>query len=123
MSTRRIIFLEDDTILAGFYTKKLVSAGYEVKLCENTEDFLKAITTFKPDLAFLDHALRGENQSGFEMIPPLKAANPDVKVVMLSNYSKFQMEETTKDSGAMDYLVKLETSPSDLVQHAKKYLK
>lgn len=122
MSTNRIIFLEDDQILAKLYVGKLRDAGYQVELCESTDELLKTISDFKPDLAFLDHALHGEGKSGFDVIEPLKKCNPDIKVVMLSNYSDFQMRETTLEKGAIDYLVKLNTPPAELVHYVQSKL-
>jgi len=122
MNIEKIIFLEDDQNLAKLYVGKLRNAGYQVELCESTDELLKTIADFKPDLAFLDHALHGEGKSGFDVIEPLKKGNPDIKVIMLSNYSDFQMREATLQQGAIDYLVKLNTSPSDLVNYIRTNL-
>ncbi len=116
----RVLFLEDEDVLATLYCKKLEEAGYLVKLCRDAEGLIDSHEAFEPDVAFLDHALHGKNQSGMEMIPILKKAKPDVKIVMLSNYSAFQMEQDARKAGAIDYLLKINISPNELVNYTNK---
>ena len=116
----KILLLEDENALAQLYLKKLVGAGFEVRLFEEADDLLASLGDYKPDLAFLDHALHGENKSGLDVIPALKEANPNMTIVMLSNYSEFQMEKEAKEAGAADYLLKINTPPSALVNYAEK---
>jgi len=116
----KILLLEDEDALAQLYMRKLTQAGYEVRLFEKADQLLKEIGDYKADLAFLDHALHGENKSGLDVIPALKEVNPEMTIVMLSNYSEFQMEKQAKEAGASDYLLKINTPPSALVSYADK---
>ena len=116
----RILFLEDEDVLAKLYCKKLREAGYEVMLCKDAGELLANHEAFKADLAFLDHALHGDEQSGMDMIPILKKDNPNVKIVMLTNYSEFQVRDQAEKIGAKDYLLKINTSPAQLVDYVNR---
>ncbi len=117
---KKIIFLEDEIILGKLYCKKLAEAGYDVKLCKDPEELLTTQNEFDADLAFLDHALKGESTSGMDMIPALRKKKPTIQIAMLSNYSEFQMKEAAKKAGANDYLLKINMSPAKLVQYVNK---
>ena len=116
---KRIILLEDEDALAILYQKKLLNEGYDVRLYKTTDELLESFKDFNPDLALLDHALHGEKKSGLDIIPILKKQNPSIIIVMLSNYSKFQMEKDARKAGAHDYLLKINTSPAFLVGYVK----
>lgn len=119
-NTVKILLLEDEDVLANLYLKKLEDAGFDVRLYEETDKLLEELGSFNPDIAFLDHALHGENKSGLDVIPALRKQNPKMKIVMLSNYSEFQMEQVARKAGASDYLLKINTPPGILVKHAEK---
>lgn len=119
-SIKRIVILEDEAAIARLYADKLTEAGFEVKLFEEPEGLLAICDSFKPEVAFIDHTLHGAKQTGISVIPALKKCTPGVIVVMLSNYSAFQMEKEAKKAGASDYLLKIDTPPSLLVTYVKK---
>lgn len=115
--SKKILFLEDEEILGKLYCKKLEEAGYTVKLCKNADELIDHYESFNADVAFLDQGIKDHNVSGMDMIPVLKKGNGDIKIVMLSNYSEFQMKDQAKEAGAHDYLLKINMSPSKLVQY------
>lgn len=119
-SPKKIILLEDELALAKLYYKKLSEAGHKVKLCTDAKELLDTYKIFNADAAFLDNTLHGEERSGMDLIPVLKKHNPKIKIAMLSNYSEFQMKSAAKKAGANDYLLKISTSPSQLVAYVNK---
>jgi len=116
----KILLLEDEDILAKLYLKKLTEVGFEVRLYEEVKKLLEEVVHYKPDMAFLDHALQGVNKSGLDVIPVLKKVNPAMAIIMLSNYSEFQMKEESRKAGAIDYLLKINTSPATLANYAQR---
>lgn len=116
----KVILLEDEETLGRLYHKTMMAAGFDVKLYTDTTKLLKDLSKFVPDIAFLDHALHGESKSGLEVIPELRKRNPKMKIVILSNYSEFQMEQAAKKAGADDYLLKINTPPPALAKYAEK---
>lgn len=117
---KKIIFLEDEKALADLYMSKLKEAGFTVELFETAEDLIERCDAIQPEVAFLDQALHGAKKSGLDVIPALKKCNPHMKIIVLSNYSEFQMEKEARKAGADDYLLKLNTPPSALVDYLKK---
>ena len=119
---KKIILLEDEEVLGKIYKKNMERAGYEVRWLKSTKETIAAAKKFKANLILLDHGIRGEDKSGLEIIADLKEAIPDAKIVMLSNYSHFQLEEEALEAGAIGYLVKINTPPSALVDYVDKLL-
>lgn len=117
---KKVVFLEDEKTLANLYMSKLKEAGFTVELFETAEDLMEKCDSVQPDVAFLDQALHGAKKSGLAVIPSLRKCNPEMKIIVLSNYSEFQMEKEAKKAGADDYLLKLDTPPSALVEYLKK---
>ncbi len=117
---KNILILEDEPILANIYKKNLEAAGFNVKCAVSVDEASKLLSKFKPDLALLDHGIRGEEEAGLDFIPRIKKVLPGVKIVMLSNYSNQQIQEDAKQAGVDDYLIKLNTPPKVLVEYVKK---
>ncbi len=118
----KILILEDEEILGKLYAKKLEKADFEVKWINRIKEVEKATSDFNPEIVLLDHGINGEEQSGMDIIPNVRKIVPNAKIVMLSNYSKFHLEKKVIESGADDYLVKLDTSPNTLVKYIKNNL-
>ena len=117
---KKIIFLEDEEVLGRIYTEHLKAAGFEVKWLKTTKETEEMAKKIKADLVLLDQGIRGENKSGLDIICSLKAALPEAKIVMLSNFSHFQLEEEALKAGAIGYLVKINTPPNALVKYVNK---
>ena len=119
-SIKTVVFLEDEKALATLYMGKLKDEGFKVQLFEVAEELIEKCDAIKPDAAFLDQALHGAAKSGLDVIPALRKCNPDMKIIVLSNYSEFQMKQEAKKAGADDYLLKIDTPPAKLVEYLKK---
>jgi DNA-binding response OmpR family regulator len=117
---KKIIILEDEPVLANLYKKSLEKAGFEVFHAETISEIKEILTKLTPDLAIIDHGIKGEEESGIEFVPKLKKITPKTKIVMLSNYSHYQIREEAKKAGVDDFLVKLNTPPHELVEYVKK---
>jgi DNA-binding response OmpR family regulator len=118
--TKNILILEDEPVLANIYKKNLESAGYKVKCAESVDEASKLLNEYKPDLALLDHGIKGEEEAGLDFVPKIKGVFPETRIVMLSNYSHFQIQEEAENLGVDDYLVKLNTPPGVLVDYVNK---
>jgi len=117
---KKILLLEDEEVLANIYKKNLEKAGFSVKSTETVKEASEIIKDFKPDLALIDHGIRGQDEAGLDFIPELKKSHPDTKVIMLTNYSHFQIKEEAEKVGIDDFLIKLNTPPATLVERVKK---
>ena len=116
----KVLLLEDEAALANLYLKKLTEEKFQVRVHSDIDELFEKFDDFDPDIAFLDCSLGRDKKSGVDIIPLLLKKKPDIKIVMLSNYSEFQMEKQAKEAGAVDYLLKINTSPTVLANYAKK---
>ena len=68
------------------------------------EETSAAVNELKPDLVVLDLRLKGAD--GLELIQILKAAHPEIKILMLSQYDAQIYVERAMRAGARGYLIK-----------------
>ena len=96
--------VEDDASIRDIELYTLRSTGFEARGFEDGGAFLAALEAEKPELVILDVMLPG--MDGVELLRRMKAAIPDIPVIMATakgaEYDKIQ----SLDLGADDYLVK-----------------
>ncbi len=120
---KKIIFLEDEDVLAHLYEKKLKKAGFEVYWAKKFEDVEKLINSVKADVVLLDNAICGEEKTGLDILPIVRKALPKAKIVILSNFSGIEFEQQADEAGADNCWVKIDMSPSSLPVYIKHLLK
>jgi len=119
----RVLFVEDDPSVAQMYKLKLELDGYEVDVAPDGEKALELARRDLPDIIFLD--IRLPRLDGFGVLEALRkdAKTERLPVVILSNYSEKQLIERGLRLGALDYLIKTETTPAHLSSGLEKWLK
>lgn len=117
---RKITILEDEEVLGKVYTKKLSTAGYEVKWLTTVEETEASFAVFAPDVVLLDHGIRYHEKAGVDLIPIVRERFPEAKIIMLSNYSHGELQQKALSAGANLYLIKINTTPSQLIQQIEK---
>jgi two-component system response regulator AtoC len=107
---RRILIVEDDEFHLQTLARCLSGPGVEVLAVESAERALANVARFRPDLVITD--IRLEGMSGFDLLHRLRAAAPEIDVVMITAFEEMQNAINAIKAGAYDYLVK----PLDLDQ-------
>ena len=120
---KKIILLEDEEVLGRLYEKKLKKAGFEVYWAKTSDEVQALIESIKADVIILDHAIRGEDMTGIDMLPIVRKKFPKAKIIILSNFSGNEFEQKARQAGADDYFVKINMPPSTLATHLKQSLK
>lgn len=108
------LFLVDDDAL---FLKKLEieflqHADFEIETFATGELCLDNLSK-NPDVIILDYHLDGVDKNainGVETLDKIKAANPDIPVVMLSSQDKIDVAINCMHHRAIDYVVKSETA-------------
>lgn len=119
---KKVLIVEDDQLIFSILSRELTGAGYEVL---NAFDGEQAITTTReqrPDLILLDILLPRKN--GFEVLQALKA-DPElasIPVVILSNLGQPEDIQKGRELGAIDYMVKVEFEPKQIVAKVRTLL-
>lgn len=116
---KKILILEDEEILGRVYKKKLEGAGFEVLWTKTIQDTEQMVHQFSADLILLDHGISGHEKAGVDIIFELRKVLPATKIVMLSNYSDFELQSKALYEGADAYLVKINTPPKALVAYIR----
>jgi DNA-binding response OmpR family regulator len=110
----RVLFIEDDADLAEMYTVKLELDGYTVTRAADGEEGLRLAAEIEPDIVFLD--IRLPKMDGFDVLGRLRADDrlKHLPVIILSNYGEQELIERGMRLGALEFLVKADTTPAGL---------
>ncbi len=116
-----ILLVEDDEFLRSLVVRALGDVGYQVEIAKDGEEALAHVGHQVPDLILLDLVLPGF--SGFELIAKLRQNDVTAKVpfIVLSNSAESQNKKQADDLGAVGYLVKAQSTPSDVAKFVEAY--
>jgi len=104
-SDARIWIVDDDRSVRFVLATALRDAGYEVDAFENAADALSALRTRRvPDLLFTDVRMPGDD--GLVLLEKLKAAHPELPVIVMSAYTDIASTAGAFRGGAHDFLSK-----------------
>ena len=119
----RVLFVEDDPSVAQMYKLKLELDGYKVEVAQDGELALQMATSNPPDIIFLD--IRLPKMDGLGVLEALRKdpRTKPVPVVILSNYSERELIERGLKLGALEYLIKSQTTPAKLAGGVESWLK
>jgi DNA-binding response OmpR family regulator len=111
-----ILLLDDDSFLRDMYATKFTEAGHTVEAAESGQAALTAMKENTFDVVLLDLVMPG--MSGMEFLAAAKAAHEDAKTkyVVLSNQGEESDKTAAREAGAIGYIVKAESIPSDVVK-------
>ena len=118
----RVLFVEDDVSVAQMYRLKLELDGYSVEVAGDGLVALEKARTMRPDIIFLD--IRIPKLDGLAVLEALRAdeATARIPVVILSNWNEKELVERGIKLGALDHLIKSQTTPARLSQRLKGWL-
>ncbi len=105
------------------YRLKLELDGYAVDVAGDGITALEKARTLRPDIVFLD--LRLPKLDGLAVLERLRAdtSTAAIPVVILSNWNEKELVERGISLGALDHLIKSQTTPARLSQRLKDWLK
>jgi DNA-binding response OmpR family regulator len=112
----RVLLVEDDAALAQMYRVKLERDGYTVQVAGDGEEALSILDRELPDLVFLD--VRLPRMDGLTFLERVRASDrtKNIPVVIVSNYSEEELVSRGIQLGALEYLIKSQTTPGQLSQ-------
>jgi DNA-binding response OmpR family regulator len=113
---KKILFIEDDQIVANVYRNKLAVEGYKVETAPDGETGLKTMRIFKPDTIILDLMLPG--MSGLDVIKQVRSEGEFAKVpiIVFSNTYLTNMIQEAWKAGATKCISKSNCSPKEVIE-------
>ena len=117
---KRIVIVEDDTVVGFVYKTSLTKEGFNVELATDGEAGLSRITANPPDAVLLDLMLPKVN--GYEICRTARSRQLDMPIVMLT--AKGQEDDIVRglELGADDYVTK-PFSIRELLARVKAFLR
>lgn len=119
----KIILVDDDTFLRDMYATKFIECGHEVTTAIHAADALRIIEQDqKYDLMIVDMIMPG--MTGIELMRELQSIYKDVqlKFIVLSNQGQDQDIEEAKQAGAIGYIIKAQSVPSEVVKRVEEIM-
>lgn len=117
----KILLIEDDWSIRELYSRVLKKAGYEISSAEDGNQGLKLAKETRPDLILLD--LMMPRMNGVDTLKALRNDPPiaNLPVMILTNLGQESLIEETKKLGVVDYILKIEIGPYELVEKINHY--
>jgi len=116
----KILLIEDEDALAEVLSTKLKKEGYGVEVAYDGEEGYAKIKQYQPDLILLDIVMPKMN--GYEVLEKMNENGNKIPVIIISNSGQPVELEKTKKLGAVDYLIKTQFDPNEVIDKIKNYL-
>lgn len=119
----KVLLIDDDESLLIIFSTALQKAGFETTTAYNGADGIEKAKKEKPDLILLDQVI--PDMAGNEVLKTLKqdGDTKDIPVAMLSNFGQNKLVEDAITQGAVDYILKYQVEPQDVINKVQGILK
>lgn len=122
-ASKKILIVEDESMLANALESKFRSAGYTVFKAENGQTGLDLVKSQKPDMVLLD--LLMPVMDGKIMLKRLRETEEFkfLPVIVLTNAGDVDsIRETRSYYNASDFLIKSNVTPDDILKKVQDYI-
>ncbi len=112
----KILLVDDDAFLRDMYASKFISCGHEVEVADGSASAISQLQNGKSfDLLILDMVMPGT--TGVELLKLLreKFAGQVGECIFLSNQGQDEDIREATEAGAIGYIVKAHSIPSEVV--------
>ncbi len=121
---KTMLIVDDDSFLLDMYALRFTQAGYHVETAMNAEQALEKLRGgMDPHIILLDVVM--PIMDGFEFLEAMRKESlvPNAIKIVLSNLGQQQDFDKGKSLGAAGYIVKANSTPSEVVAHVDEVLK
>ena len=99
-----LLIVDDDTSFRNRIVRAMEKRGYAVMCAPSLVEATALIRHSPPAFAVLD--LRVEDGNGLDLVPQIREARPEARVVMLTGYGNIATAVAAVKAGAVDYIAK-----------------
>jgi DNA-binding NtrC family response regulator len=108
----RILIVDDEKSFLLLLSKILEDAGYTVKGFTDTEDAIRAVDSYSPNLVITD--LKMPKTDGIQLMDEIKNRNSDIDFIMITAFATVDTAVEAMKKGAADYITKPLKDPEQL---------
>lgn len=119
----KILIIEDEYILSGMYADRFRQEGWKVSTAPTRDEGLKLTRKEKPDIVLLDILLFDGHGVEYLRIKKEDKTIAKILVIVFSNLDDPKTKEDSLKLGALEYLLKTDYTPQELVSRVRSYLK
>ncbi|MBO37634.1 MAG: two-component system response regulator [Rhodospirillaceae bacterium] len=101
---KRLLIVDDDRPFRERLAKALERRGFKVTAVEKVSEGIAMARLQMPKFAVLD--LRLQDGSGLDVVPVIREADPNSRIVILTGYGNIATAVAAVKAGAVDYLAK-----------------
>lgn len=119
----KILIVDDDTFLLDMYALRFTQAGFDVDTARNANEVLEKLRAgLVPRVCLFDVVM--PSVDGFEMLEIINQEGliPKTLKIYLTNLGQEQDLARGKALGAVGYIVKASSTPSEVVEKVNKIL-
>ena len=118
----KILIIDDDQTIVSIWSMALRSENFEVVTASSGKDGIEKAHNDKHNFILLDQIM--PDMKGNDALRILKQdpTTRDIPVAIASNYSENQMMQDAINQGAVDYIMKYQIEPSDLIVKLKSLM-
>ena len=113
----KVLLVDDEIEFIDLMSQRLETRGLKVVTKSSGEEAVKAVADQSFDVAFVDLAMPGID--GIETLKQIKAARPDIEVIMLTGQATVKSGIEAMKHGASDFLEK-PVDLNDLLEYLKR---
>lgn len=115
----KILIIDDDTAISDVWSLWLKRDGFDVITATTGKEGFDLAKKEMPDLVLLDQIM--PDIKGNDVLKMLKQDMQvkEIPVALVSNYSENHLMQEAIQQGAVDYVLKFQIEPQDLVNKAK----
>jgi DNA-binding response OmpR family regulator len=119
----KILLIDDDEALAMIFGTALKKQGFAVSSANTGKNGLEMAKAEQPDFILLDQIL--PDMKGNDVLISLKEDldTSHIPIAMLSNYGQTELVQDAINHGAVDYILKYQVEPQDLVNKVQELMK
>lgn len=104
--TGDVLVVDDETDIRLLIKGVLNDEGLSVREAGSSDETFAAIQSRKPNLVILDIWLKGSKKDGMEILKDVRAAHPDMPVIMISGHGNIETAVAATKMGAFDFIEK-----------------